>query len=43
MPMRSSNWTMGSVAGQQFAYVVMAGAVRRKDLFAWNHEDDSRT
>jgi hypothetical protein len=29
--------------GDQFAFAILAGAVRRPDVFAWNHEDDSRT
>ncbi len=29
--------------GDQFAFAVLAGQVRRPDIFAWNHEDDSRT
>ncbi|MBX6314687.1 MAG: SMI1/KNR4 family protein [Isosphaeraceae bacterium] len=29
--------------GDQFAYAVLAGEVRRDDVFVWNHEDDSRT
>src|SRR5258708_11819870 len=29
--------------GDQFAYAVLASEVRRADVFAWNHEDDSRT
>lgn len=29
--------------GDPFAYSVLAGAVRRDDIFVWNHEDDSRT
>lgn len=29
--------------GDQFAYSILAGEIRRTDVFAWNHEDDSRT
>ena len=29
--------------GDQFAHAVLAGAVRKSDVFAWSHEDDSRT
>ena len=29
--------------GDQFAFPVLDGEIRRKDIFAWNHEDDSRT
>ena len=29
--------------GDQFAYPILAGAIRRDDIFVWNHEDDSRT
>jgi cell wall assembly regulator SMI1 len=29
--------------GDQFAHAILAGEVRRPDVFVWNHEDDSRT
>lgn len=29
--------------GDQFAFVVLDGEVRRADIFVWNHEDDSRS
>jgi hypothetical protein len=29
--------------GDQFAYSIVQGEVRRNDIFVWNHEDDSRT
>jgi hypothetical protein len=29
--------------GDQFAYIVLAGRVRRSDIFCWDHENDSRT
>jgi SMI1-KNR4 cell-wall len=29
--------------GDQFAFAVVGGQVRRSDIFVWNHEDDSRT
>jgi hypothetical protein len=29
--------------GDQFAFAVAGGQVRRPDIFVWNHEDDSRT
>jgi hypothetical protein len=29
--------------GDQFAYPILVGAIRRNDIFVWNHEDDSRT
>ena len=29
--------------GDQFAYPIQAGVVRNLDVFAWSHEDDSRT
>jgi hypothetical protein len=29
--------------GDQFAFPVQNGKVRRLDVFVWNHEDDSRT
>ena len=28
--------------GDQFAYTIAGGEVRRPDIFVWNHEDDSR-
>jgi hypothetical protein len=28
--------------GDQFGYTVLAGEVRRPDVFVWNHETDSR-
>jgi hypothetical protein len=29
--------------GDQFAFRILDGAVRGADIYAWNHEDDSRT
>jgi len=29
--------------GDQFAFPVLKGSVRRPDIFVWNHEDDSRS
>lgn len=29
--------------GDQFAFPIQGGAIRRPDIFAWNHESDSRT
>ena len=29
--------------GDQFAFPIHEGSVRRPDVFVWNHEDDSRT
>lgn len=29
--------------GDQFAYSIVNGQIRRNDIFVWNHEDDSRT
>ena len=29
--------------GDQFAFAICAAAVRRPDIFAWNHENDSRS
>lgn len=29
--------------GDQFAFTILEGVIRRPDVFAWNHEDDSRT
>ena len=31
-----------SGTGDMFAYAVLAGMVRMPDIYAWNHEDDSR-
>lgn len=28
--------------GDQFAFAITAGRIRRPDIFAWDHEDDSR-
>lgn len=28
--------------GDQFAFPIQAGEIRRGDVFVWNHEDDSR-
>jgi SMI1/KNR4 family protein SUKH-1 len=28
--------------GDQFAFSIQAGAIRRDDVFVWNHENDSR-
>ncbi len=29
--------------GNQFAFAINAGRIRRPDIFAWDHENDSRT
>ncbi|QDT82336.1 SMI1 / KNR4 family protein [Gimesia maris] len=29
--------------GDQFAFPIQAGEIRRPDVFVWNHEEDSRT
>lgn len=29
--------------GDQFAFPIQSGEIRRDDVFLWNHEDDSRT
>lgn len=29
--------------GDQFAYPIQAGQIRRPDIFVWSHEEDSRT
>jgi hypothetical protein len=31
-----------SGTGDQFAYSILNKEIRRTDVFAWNHEDDSR-
>jgi len=28
--------------GNQFAYLILNGEIRRNDVFVWNHENDSR-
>jgi hypothetical protein len=28
--------------GDQFAYSINAGVIRKSDIYAWKHEDDSR-
>ena len=28
--------------GDQFAFAILNGKIQRSDIFAWNHEDDSR-
>lgn len=29
--------------GDQFAFTILEGQIRRSDIFVWNHETDSRT
>lgn len=29
--------------GDQFAFSILNGTIKRNDIFAWNHEDDSRS
>lgn len=29
--------------GDQFAFAIVGGQIRRSDVFVWNHEDDSRS
>lgn len=29
--------------GDQFAFGIIQGAIKRPDIYVWNHEDDSRT
>ena len=29
--------------GDQFAFIQLNGEIHRRDVFAWNHENDSRT
>ena len=29
--------------GDQFAFTILGGSIRRPDIFTWNHEDDSRS
>jgi hypothetical protein len=28
--------------GDQFCFPIISGEVKKKDIFVWNHEDDSR-
>lgn len=43
MPFESLLFFGDDGGGDQFAFTVLAGKVRKPDIFVWNHEDDSRT
>ena len=43
MPFDSLLFFADAGNGDQFAFVVLNGEVRRDDIFVWNHEDDSRS
>ena len=43
MPFESLLFFCDDGGGDQFAFTVLAGKVRKPDIFVWNHEDDSRT
>ena len=43
MPFDSLLFFADAGNGDQFAFVVLNGEIRRNDIFVWNHEDDSRT
>lgn len=42
MPFDSLLFFADAGNGDQFAYSIVGGRVRRTDIFVWNHEDDSR-
>jgi hypothetical protein len=43
MPFDSLFFFADAGNGDQFAFPIQAGEIRRPDIFVWNHEDDSRT
>ncbi|MBV9470776.1 MAG: SMI1/KNR4 family protein [Abitibacteriaceae bacterium] len=43
MPFDSLLFFADAGNGDQFAYAVLNGVVRHSRIYAWNHEDDSRT
>jgi SMI1-KNR4 cell-wall len=43
MPFDSLLFFADAGNGDQFAFRIIQGAIRRANVFAWNHEDDSRT
>ena len=43
MPFDSLLFFADAGNGDQFAYPIQNGSFNRLDVFAWNHEDDSRT
>jgi SMI1-KNR4 cell-wall len=42
MPFDSLMFFADAGNGDQFAFAILDGIVRRSDIFAWDHEDDSR-
>jgi len=43
MPFDSLLFFADAGNGDQFAFAVLDGAVRRSDVYAWDHENDSRS
>ena len=43
MPFESLLFFADAGNGDQFAFTVLNGEIRRNDIFVWNHENDSRT
>jgi hypothetical protein len=43
MPFDSVLFFADAGNGDQFAFSICAGVIRRDDVLAWDHEDDSRT
>lgn len=43
MPFTSFLFFADAGNGDKFAFRVIQGAIKRPDIFVWNHEDDSRT
>ncbi len=43
MPFDSLLFFGDSGGGDQFAFAILDGVIRRSDIFVWNHENDSRT
>ncbi len=43
MPFDSLLFFADAGNGDQFAYSILAGEIRRSDIFVWDHENDSRT
>jgi hypothetical protein len=42
MPFDSLLFFADAGNGDQFAFAILAGAIQKGDVFAWNHENDSR-
>jgi hypothetical protein len=43
MPFDSLLFFADAGNGDQFAFTILDGEIRRNDIFVWNHENDSRT